>query len=44
MTLLSFTHGARHGMFFIVPSLLIKVGACDPEPVRPWQPAHPFCT
>jgi hypothetical protein len=36
MTLLSFTHGARHGtVLFVVPSLLIKVGAFAPDPLLP---------
>ena len=43
MTLLSFTHGTRQGIaLFVGPSLRINVGAWLPDPVRPWQPAHPF--
>src|ERR1043166_6454473 len=45
MTLLSLTHGTRQGSaLFVVPSLRINVGAWPPDPARPWQPAHPFCT
>src|SRR5216683_5571271 len=45
MTLLSFTHGERHeNELLVVPSLRMSVGAWLPDPVRPWQPAHPFCT
>src|ERR1700730_12044148 len=45
MTLLLFTQGATHGIeLLVVPSLRINVGAWAPDPVRPWQPAHPFWT
>src|ERR1019366_1835609 len=45
ITLESFTQGTRHGYGdFVLPSLLIRVGAGPPEPVRPWHIVHCFST
>src|SRR5581483_9807857 len=44
MEFASFTHGARQkaAEFGFTSFLLIKVGACIPDPVAPWHPAHPL--